>query len=208
MKNMVGEGGKFGRANVTRAVNFSTVRCQVQKLANLSQVFFTRHPLLVQFDASCQRQIRRGDVERHVSEFLLTKPRVLQKLSQERNLFVLLSEFQLAGEMRDAAVGSKKADYQIVVFPTNLEPHPRIHFRRGHLALYIHPFNSWLAQTISALTASLRYDGALKVDVVGSQTICCFTRAFSACVAAAHRSSQRRRPTIFNSPGPKTPCLS
>ena len=97
--------------------------------------------------------------------------------------------------MRDAAVCSEKADYLIIVFQTNLELDPRIHFLRGHLALYIHLFSSSLAQIISALTASLRYDGALNVDVVESQTMCCLTRACTSCIAAAHRSSQRRRPT-------------
>ena len=37
------------------------------------------------------REIRRGVVERHVSQFLLTKPRVLPKLPQKKELFVMLS---------------------------------------------------------------------------------------------------------------------
>ena len=118
---------------------------------------------------------------------------------------VAVGKFKLVGEMRDAAVCSKKADYLIIVFQTNLEPDPRIHFLRGHLALHIHLLNSWLVQTIFALTASLRYDGALNADVYESQTICCFMRAFTACFAAAHRSSQRRRPPFYDYSGTKTP---
>ena len=143
-----------------------------------------------------------------MSQFLLTEPHVLPMLPQKKELFGLaVGKFQLVGEMRDAAVCSKKADYLIIVFQTNLEPDPRIHFLRGHLALHIHLFNSWLAQTISALTASLRYDGAMNVDVVESQTICFLTRASTACVAAEHRSSQRRRPTLYDCSGTKTPRL-
>ena len=114
-----------------------------------------------------------------------------------------VGKFKLTGEMRDAAVCSKKADYPVIVFQTNLEPDPRTHFLRGHLALYTHLFNSF-----SALTASLRYDDALNVDVVESQTISCLMRAFISCIATTHCSSQRRKPTIFNCPGPETPCLS
>ena len=47
--------------------------------------------------------------------------------------------------------------------------------------------NRWLAQIIYPLTASLRVDGALCVDVAESQTIWCSTRGFSSCVAATYR---------------------
>ena len=64
--------------------------------------------------------------------------------------------------------------------------------------------NRWLAQIMYPLTASLRVDGALCVDVAESQTIWFPTRGFSSCVAATYRSSQRRRSTSYNCLRPKT----
>ena len=44
----------------------------------------------------------------------------------------------------------------------------------GYRALFTHQFNRWLAQTISALMASLRCDRALNVVFVEFRTIWCF----------------------------------
>ena len=57
------------------------------------------------------------------------------------------------------------------------------------------------------LTASLRFDEALSVDPAECQTSQCLARAFSSCVAATYRPSQRRSPASYDCLRSNTSCL-
>merc|ERR1711918_281881 len=64
--------------------------------------------------------------------------------------------------------------------------------------------NRLVAQVISSLTASLRFDGALNVDITEFQTNLCRTRASTSCFRRTPRSSRLRRRITSSSLSPRS----
>ena len=68
--------------------------------------------------------------------------------------------------------------------------------------------NRLLAQVISPLTASLRFEGALNVHLTERQRIWCLVLAFTLCCAAARRSASGEGPPCTVVGGNESPYLS
>merc|ERR1711939_96345 len=65
--------------------------------------------------------------------------------------------------------------------------------------------NRLISQVISSLTASLRFDGALNVDITEFQTTSCHTPESISCFHPTPQSSLPRKLTTSNSPSLRSP---